>query len=160
LKAPVRWPEGVQSALCLTVDIDGETMWTSVDPNNALRPFVIGQAEYEFKVGIPLFLELFERHGVRTTFFVCGGVALAHPESIRAIHAAGHEVACHGWLHEPTHGFSWEDELAYIKRSTATGRLPRRPRRREPADLGHPARARLHLLEQPADQPVAVPARR
>jgi peptidoglycan/xylan/chitin deacetylase (PgdA/CDA1 family) len=118
VKVPVSWPEGVQSALCLTFDIDGETMWTSVDPDNARRPFVVGQAEYEFNVGIPLFLELLERHGIRTTFFVCGGVALEHPDSIRSIHAAGHEIACHGWLHESTDGFSRADEYELIERST------------------------------------------
>jgi peptidoglycan/xylan/chitin deacetylase (PgdA/CDA1 family) len=118
MNSPIAWPAGIQSALCMTFDVDAETMWTSVDEGNAHRPFVIGNAQYELEVGIPLVLELLGRYGIRTTFFVCGIVALEHPEPIRAIHAAGHEVACHGWEHAPLDGFSWDDELALIERAT------------------------------------------
>jgi polysaccharide deacetylase family protein (PEP-CTERM system associated) len=37
--------------------------------------------------------------GVRGTFFVLGWVAERQPELVRAIHAAGHEIACHGYGH-------------------------------------------------------------
>jgi peptidoglycan/xylan/chitin deacetylase (PgdA/CDA1 family) len=118
MRSPIEWPAGIQSALCLTFDIDAETMWTSVDSDNERRPFVVGNAQYEIEVGIPLILELLGRHGIRTTFFVPGGVALAHPETVRSIAAAGHEIACHGWLHESTDGFSRAQELELIERST------------------------------------------
>lgn len=35
----------------------------------------------------------------RATFFVLGKFAERHPHVVRDIHAAGHEVACHGWGH-------------------------------------------------------------
>lgn len=44
-------------------------------------------------------LEVLASHGVRATFFVLGYVAERHPALIRAIHDAGHEVACHGYSH-------------------------------------------------------------
>jgi peptidoglycan-N-acetylglucosamine deacetylase len=44
-------------------------------------------------------LELFEEAGVRATFFVLGYVAIQEPELVRAIQAAGHEVACHSHMH-------------------------------------------------------------
>jgi polysaccharide deacetylase family protein (PEP-CTERM system associated) len=34
------------------------------------------------------------------TFFVLGWVAARHPKLVRAIHARGHEVACHGFGHQ------------------------------------------------------------
>lgn len=37
--------------------------------------------------------------GVRATFFVLGAVAERHPELVREIAAAGHEVGTHGWSH-------------------------------------------------------------
>ena len=37
---------------------------------------------------------------VRATFFVLGRVAKSHPQVVRRIVAAGHEVACHGHGHE------------------------------------------------------------
>ncbi len=45
-------------------------------------------------------LELFERHRVRTTFFVLGWVAERCPGLIKELHRAGHEIACHGLTHE------------------------------------------------------------
>jgi polysaccharide deacetylase family protein (PEP-CTERM system associated) len=45
-------------------------------------------------------LELFDRHGVRITFFVLGWVAERAPQLIKELHRAGHEIACHGLTHE------------------------------------------------------------
>ena len=44
-------------------------------------------------------LELLDASGVRATFFVLGWVAEREPALIRAIAAAGHEVASHGHAH-------------------------------------------------------------
>jgi len=44
-------------------------------------------------------LEVLERHSVRGTFFVLGYVAERHPELIRTIHEAGHEIGCHSYWH-------------------------------------------------------------
>ena len=44
-------------------------------------------------------LNLLERRRVRGTFFVLGWVATRYPDLIRAIHAAGHELASHGYWH-------------------------------------------------------------
>jgi polysaccharide deacetylase family protein (PEP-CTERM system associated) len=40
-------------------------------------------------------------HGARATFFVLGWVAGRCPGLVRRLAAAGHEVACHGYGHEP-----------------------------------------------------------
>lgn len=44
-------------------------------------------------------LELLARHGAFGTFFTLGWVAEKHPEIIRRIVDAGHEIASHGWWH-------------------------------------------------------------
>ena len=44
-------------------------------------------------------LELFERTGVRATFFVLGWVAERRPRLVRRIADAGHEIASHGYSH-------------------------------------------------------------
>ena len=44
-------------------------------------------------------LALFDRLGVKATFFVLGWVAARYPATIRRIADAGHEVASHGWDH-------------------------------------------------------------
>jgi polysaccharide deacetylase family protein (PEP-CTERM system associated) len=44
-------------------------------------------------------LELLARHDARGTFFTVGWVAERHPAMVRAIAAAGHELASHTWDH-------------------------------------------------------------
>jgi polysaccharide deacetylase family protein (PEP-CTERM system associated) len=44
-------------------------------------------------------LELFEEAGVKATFFTLGCVAERHPQLVRRIVAAGHELASHGQAH-------------------------------------------------------------
>ena len=46
-----------------------------------------------------LLLDMLAARGIRATFFVLGWVARKHPEIVRAIAAAGHEVASHGMSH-------------------------------------------------------------
>jgi polysaccharide deacetylase family protein (PEP-CTERM system associated) len=45
-------------------------------------------------------LEVFERSGVRATFFVLGWVADRAPLLVRQIADAGHEIACHSYNHQ------------------------------------------------------------
>jgi len=42
-----------------------------------------------------------DRHDARITFFTTGDVARRHPELVRDIFEAGHEIGCHGDLHVP-----------------------------------------------------------
>lgn len=45
-------------------------------------------------------LELFDRKGVKATFFVLGWVAERYPELIRKLSDHGHEIASHGYSHQ------------------------------------------------------------
>jgi polysaccharide deacetylase family protein (PEP-CTERM system associated) len=51
-------------------------------------------------VGMRLLLDLLAERGALGTFFVLGWVGKYHPEIVREIAAAGHEIASHGWGHE------------------------------------------------------------
>ncbi len=44
-------------------------------------------------------LDLFDAQGSRATFFVLGWCAERFPNLVREIHARGHEIACHSYLH-------------------------------------------------------------
>jgi len=50
---------------------------------------------------IDALLASLDRHGARGTFFVLGWLAKHRPHVVRAIANAGHEVASHGYWHEP-----------------------------------------------------------
>src|SRR5688572_20196640 len=44
-------------------------------------------------------IDLFARHEVKATFFIVGWVAEKHPQVVRAIANAGHEIGCHSYAH-------------------------------------------------------------
>ncbi|ACU75515.1 polysaccharide deacetylase [Catenulispora acidiphila DSM 44928] len=52
-------------------------------------------------VSTPRFLDLLDELDVRATFFVLGSRVARHPEVAAETAARGHEVAVHGWTHEP-----------------------------------------------------------
>jgi polysaccharide deacetylase family protein (PEP-CTERM system associated) len=62
-------------------------------------------------------LELLGQHRQHATFFVVGQIARTHPELVRTIHRAGHEVASHGWDHQRVHRFTPASFLADLRRS-------------------------------------------
>jgi polysaccharide deacetylase family protein (PEP-CTERM system associated) len=62
-------------------------------------------------------LELFAARNVRATFFVLGWVAERAPALIRALHDAGHEIACHGLTHELVYNQTPEQFRAETERS-------------------------------------------
>jgi peptidoglycan-N-acetylglucosamine deacetylase len=93
------WPNFATSAFAFTFDFDAEEVWVGDDPKNATRPGVLSQGTYGAKVAVPAILELLARHEVPATFFVPGRVAERHPDRVRAIVEAGHELGHHGYTH-------------------------------------------------------------
>ena len=55
--------------------------------------------ESRVELGTRRVLDLLDRHDARATFFVLGWVAERHPELVREIQSAGHEIASHGDRH-------------------------------------------------------------
>ncbi|MET9802526.1 polysaccharide deacetylase family protein [Streptomyces sp. NPDC006368] len=47
----------------------------------------------------PGILRTLRAHGVRAMFFVCGGMAVSHPDLLREMAADGHVVGNHSWSH-------------------------------------------------------------
>lgn len=62
-------------------------------------------------------LHILETQGARGTFFVLGWVAERHPELVRRIAAAGHEIASHGSDHELIYNQSPEGFRADVRRA-------------------------------------------
>jgi polysaccharide deacetylase family protein (PEP-CTERM system associated) len=48
---------------------------------------------------VDVLLDLLAEHDVIATFFILGWVADRHPQVVRRIAEAGHEIASHGWWH-------------------------------------------------------------
>ena len=65
-------------------------------------------------------LQVLADHGAHATFFVLGWVAERHPELVRAIAGAGHEVGSHGYAHQLLYRQSPSDFADDLERSLAT----------------------------------------
>lgn len=57
------------------------------------------------KEGLPQMLNLYAKHNIKATFFIIAKYAKRHPEIVKMIQPAGHEVALHGLTHEHTKSF-------------------------------------------------------
>jgi polysaccharide deacetylase family protein (PEP-CTERM system associated) len=77
----------------------------SVDVEDWFQGIPIGDgvksaAAPRLEVGLDRLLGLLSAGGVRATFFVLGPLVKRHPQAIRRIADAGHEIGCHGWSHD------------------------------------------------------------
>ena len=64
-------------------------------------------------------LDILGETATSATFFVLGWVAERHPGLVRAIHARGHELACHGYGHQMITRQSREEFAEDIRRGKA-----------------------------------------
>ncbi|MGV9347811.1 polysaccharide deacetylase family protein [Streptomyces spiralis] len=113
---PVDWPGEMRAAACFSFDVDAESAVLHQHPEAAQRMSVMSHQSYGPLVGVPRLLKMLDRHGVRATFFVPGWTARRHPDTVRAIADAGHEIAHHGYLHEPLTGADPSTEADYLDR--------------------------------------------
>jgi peptidoglycan/xylan/chitin deacetylase (PgdA/CDA1 family) len=88
---------GPRATVCLTVDFDAMSLWMNW---GARGPQALSRGEFGAKVGAPRLLELFERYGIRSTWFVPGHTADTYPELTASVAEHGHEIGNHGYLHE------------------------------------------------------------
>jgi peptidoglycan/xylan/chitin deacetylase (PgdA/CDA1 family) len=69
------------------------------------------------EVGTPRLLKLFERYGIRTTWFIPGHSVETFPEQMAAVAAAGHEIGVHGYSHENPLAMTEQQEEEVLLRS-------------------------------------------
>jgi peptidoglycan/xylan/chitin deacetylase (PgdA/CDA1 family) len=124
-----QWPAGYRAAACFAFDLDAEAAVLAADPGAASRMSVMSHQSYGPLTGVPRLLRLLGRHGIRATFFVPGFTAHRYPDVVRAIAAEGHEIAHHGYLHEPLTGVDEATEVRYLERglealAEVTGQRP------------------------------------
>jgi peptidoglycan/xylan/chitin deacetylase (PgdA/CDA1 family) len=94
------WPSGIRAAACFTFDLDAESPILFDHPEAAAWLDVMSHQAYGPRTGVPRILRLLDRQGIKATFFVPGYSAERWPDITRSIRDAGHEIACHGYLHE------------------------------------------------------------
>ncbi|RST48075.1 polysaccharide deacetylase family protein [Variovorax sp. DXTD-1] len=89
----------------------------------------ISRGVFGGEVGTPRLVKLFDRFGIKTSWFVPGHSIESFPREIEAVVAAGHEIGLHGYSHENPIDMSPEQEEAVLDKSIElirrfTGKAP------------------------------------
>ncbi len=110
------------------VDVDAVAGWLG-SYGGEDSPDDISRGLFAGEVGAPRLLKLFERYGLKTTWFIPGDSVETFPEQMQAVAAAGHEIGIHGYSHENPIAMTPEQEEAVLDRSielitTLAGKRP------------------------------------
>lgn len=81
------------------VDVDAVAGWLG-SYGGEDSPDDISRGLFAGEVGTPRLLKLFDRFGIKTSWFVPGHSIETFPGQIREVAAAGHEIGMHGYSHE------------------------------------------------------------
>ena len=82
------------------LSIDVEEWFCVSNFAGVIRPEDWPKLESRIEMQVGRILDILEQHHVKATFFLLGWVAQRHPEMVRAIASAGHEIATHGYGHQ------------------------------------------------------------
>lgn len=113
---PATWPDGGRVAVALSFDVDQETLSLR---DGRTSPALLAQGEYGSRAGLPRILKLLERYAIPASFYIPAVSALLHPDDVRRIAEAGHEVGLHGWIHERNSNLAEADERQLTHRAAA-----------------------------------------
>lgn len=95
----------------LTYDFDAVAAWLSYD-----MPELHAWGAFGAETAAPRLLDLHDRHDVPSTWFVPGHTAESFPEVTGRAYDDGHEIAHHGWTHDPLPSLSAEVEREDFER--------------------------------------------
>lgn len=112
------WSGGTRCPVLLTFDIDGCSPWIGWKPKFAGWPSLMSMGEYGPTVGVPRILKLLDDYEIKSTFYIPGYTAETHPDLVKAIHQAGHEIAHHNYMHEVPLKLSPDEEQQILDYSS------------------------------------------
>jgi peptidoglycan/xylan/chitin deacetylase (PgdA/CDA1 family) len=113
------WPGGARAAISITVDNLGEAAELELGLGAPDTPL---GGHYSVTTALPVMLTELADAALSATFFVEGVNAESYPAALRAIAAAGHELAYHAWCHEDWAKLAGDDETANLDRGWAAMR--------------------------------------
>jgi allantoinase len=130
-RKPIKWPNNARIALlfCVSWETWPDDLGTNAShqrsnrgrmPENAIYKKDMGvvmDRRFGDKCGVWRILDMFEREGIKATFFLNGRTAEENQEAVKELVAKGHELAAQSYLHEYTVTMAKEDERKAIQGS-------------------------------------------
>ena len=97
------------------VDFDAVSVWLGTFGAEK-SPSDISRGMFGGEVGVPRLLKLFQRFGIKTSWFVPGHSIETFPEQTRMIVEARHEIGLHGYTHEDPQSMTADQEEIVLDR--------------------------------------------
>lgn len=98
------------------VDVDAVAGWIG-SYGGGDSPSDIQRGVWAGEVGTPRLLKLFDKYGIKTSWFIPGHSIETFPEQMRLVADAGHEIGAHGYAHENPVSMTPAQEEAVLLRS-------------------------------------------
>src|SRR5229473_163488 len=95
------------------IDVDAVAGWLG-SYGGEDSPDDISRGLFAGEVGSPRLLKLFERFGIKTTWFIPGHSIETFPKEMQAVADAGHEIGIHGYSHENPIAMTREQETEIL----------------------------------------------
>jgi peptidoglycan/xylan/chitin deacetylase (PgdA/CDA1 family) len=145
----VEWPDGKKCAVCITFDCDADSLVHTMypeEPHNYAG--TVSWLQYD-RVAVPNIVEMYDRLGIKQTFFVPAWCLERYPEAFQPCVDAGHEIGHHGYIHESPNLQPPEGERFWFDKATEvleqfTGKRPAGYR----APWGHLSQLTLELVAE------------
>ena len=97
------------------IDVDAVGGWLG-SYGGEDSPDDISRGMFAGEIGSPRLLNLFDRYGIKTTWFIPGHSIETFPEQMKDVARRGHEIGIHGYSHENPIAMTREQETAILDR--------------------------------------------
>jgi peptidoglycan/xylan/chitin deacetylase (PgdA/CDA1 family) len=102
-----------ESTVNLSFDFDAISLWLA---RGLTSPGPVSRGEFGAHA-VPRILRMLRERDITATFFIPGHTVDTYPHECAAIAEAGHEIALHGYVHEPVSKLDREAEAAVTQRA-------------------------------------------
>jgi len=109
----VRWPDGNQLCMTITVDLSVASGPSGITPRDLASP----RAQFGAHEGLEQVLRVLRRFGLRATLAAPAVIARIQSDRLRDLAAEDHEIAAHGLRHEDVSALEREEEAVRIQRT-------------------------------------------
>jgi peptidoglycan/xylan/chitin deacetylase (PgdA/CDA1 family) len=110
---PLQLPEGKRLAVSLSPDFDAQSLW--IGTFRSTSPVDLSRGEFGALVASRRLLDVFDRYGVRTTWFVPTHTIQTFRVQVDEVLERGHEIAAHGVYHEYVPKLEAQEERRLIE---------------------------------------------
>lgn len=105
-----------RATVCLSLDFDATSIWFMFGLTGART---LSRGEFGATTGAPRLLDLCDRLGIPSTWFIPGHTADNYPDITREVHRRGHELANHGYLHEDFGSLTIDESRSALRKANA-----------------------------------------